>query len=182
MYLRETATLLSFAVMASAFFPPKQLCTLQNCGNFRYSNIAVFYRGLFKTKDQIVREDLKWAVDHQRRYGKTLLTFWEVIFQASYVGGHDFDQCCPTTMSHINPTTLTNTNGIVRVIVHLDLLTPSQFQWIPHGECSSAPHFCVGVCRLENITMYLLVHNFALNPPFEFDSFSVPSYCSCKSS
>ena len=95
MFLRQTAVLISLAVVSSAIFPP-QLCTLQSCGQFKYSDIALVYRGLFKTEEQIIHEDLKWAFDHRRRYGKTLLTFWQMIYQTSYGAGHDFDQCCPT--------------------------------------------------------------------------------------
>ncbi|XP_041365368.1 uncharacterized protein LOC121380563 [Gigantopelta aegis] len=202
MYFTETVALLSLAMVVVMSDEFHQRCTVNFCGNFSYYDIPKLYGGLFKTKEQIGWEESKWTDDHQRKYGNHLLSFFDTILGTSYdstyntlydsahdisgdnsnPGNHDFDQCCPTTRSYVNYTTLTNINGITRVIVHLDQLFPPQYQWIPFAQCSSAPHFCFGTCRMEKITLFLLVSDFSQWPPFAFDRFSVPGYCSCKSS
>ena len=124
MHFSETAALLSLAIVVVACNDFYQRCTITFCGNFSYFDIPKLYGGLFKTREQIEWENGKWAMEHQRRYDSSVMSFYETIFDSSSdsssdssfdssqnllydsshdysgdnsnPGNHDFDQCCPT--------------------------------------------------------------------------------------
>ncbi|XP_046573734.1 uncharacterized protein LOC124281789 [Haliotis rubra] len=146
--------------------------------------VSMFYGGLFHTEEQIKKKERDWRESHKSKWGlrpwRERLSLRERWFANS---GHDYDQCCPTEKYHDNKTKLLNSMGQERIILHLPHAVPARYQWYPQARCGHRhTGACFGKCRLETITVCLLVYPLS-GPPFppEFDWFHVPGYCSCKS-
>ncbi|XP_041367200.1 uncharacterized protein LOC121381877 isoform X2 [Gigantopelta aegis] len=176
---------------APASVASEQTCTPGSCGKFNYYDIPKYYGGLFKTESEIRQVEKAWGSKHRREFGSKWMTFWIMLLhgmkrtKSSTVSSnhwHDYDQCCPTTYDYVAYQSMINIYGQRKFLVHLSMLNPPKYQWIRTGRCHSAPHFCYGTCRIEDITLFMLVFDISKYPPFSFDAFSVRGYCSCKSS
>lgn len=167
------------------------LCMAGKCAGISYKEIQRLYRGLFFTKEELLEKIIKtkiytkrrqekmcWKMDKLKKKPKTKR---DTCGYSNLNSTHDGDSCCPTSISAMCTTSMINTSGVRRMVVHFPDMTPDpMYQYIPIGLC----HFrgsCT-TCQQEYALLNILVIDETFNsyPYLEFDEFYVKSYCSCK--
>nr|XP_022309334.1 uncharacterized protein LOC111115051 [Crassostrea virginica] len=183
-------------VVQSQLFPlPQNRSPCRNglCKGVSYDDITQQYKGLFFTEaelqnyTQVIQNLTVWSPwDHalfNEHSDHVLSASISRIQLRSVRNYHDGDKCCPTSRSYMHPKQMKNTRGQLRWIVHFEDLKPEpMYQIIPRVQCRYRGRckLCVQEYALHNILVVDESLYGMTKFPFEFDSFYLKSYCSCK--